>query len=129
MDVAPPPTDPAALGRWLATLRHRSGLTQAALAAAAGTSQPAVARSEAGGGVPSWRTLDRIARALGRELHVRAAPAVDEHDLDLARQVRAMTVEERLATLTSWAALAAATRESIPDDTASGTADGRARTA
>ena len=50
--------------------RTRSGMTQAALAAAAGTSQPAVAAYESGAKSPSVRTLDRLVRAAGATLEV-----------------------------------------------------------
>lgn len=57
--------------------RTRAGLTQAALARAAGTSQPTLAAYEAGAKSPSVRTLDRIIRATGATLEVtlRDAPA------------------------------------------------------
>lgn len=60
--------------RLLRTTRTRSGLSQRALAAAAGTSQPAVAAIESGRKQPTVATLDRLLRALGTEL-VAAEPA------------------------------------------------------
>ena len=42
-----------------------TGLSQRKLAAKAGTSQPALARLETGNGLPSIRTLQRIAEAAG----------------------------------------------------------------
>ena len=48
--------------------RERRGVTQAELAARIGSSQPALARLEAGGVTPSFDTLRRIAEALGLEL-------------------------------------------------------------
>lgn len=50
--------------------REGRGLTQAELAARIGSTQPAVARLEAGGVMPSLDTLRRIADALGLELVV-----------------------------------------------------------
>jgi len=50
--------------------RERSGLTQAQLAARIGSTQPAIARLEAGGVTPNLATLRRIAAALGMELVV-----------------------------------------------------------
>lgn len=50
--------------------RERCGMTQAELAARIGSSQPALARLEAGGVTPSLDTLRRIAGALGLELVV-----------------------------------------------------------
>jgi ribosome-binding protein aMBF1 (putative translation factor) len=54
------------LGRALREARERAGLTQAAVARAARTTQPVIARLEAGrGSVPTFGLLDRIARAVG----------------------------------------------------------------
>ncbi len=50
--------------------RERRGVTQAELAARIGSTQPALARLEAGGVTPSLDTLHRIAEALGLELVV-----------------------------------------------------------
>lgn len=55
--------------------REAAGLTQAELAAAIGTSQPAIARLEAGGVNPSLDTLARVAEALNLELVVEFRPA------------------------------------------------------
>lgn len=57
--------------------RARAGLTQAALARAAGTSQPTLAAYESGAKSPSVRTLDKIVRAAGFSLDavLHAAPA------------------------------------------------------
>ena len=56
---------PAQLGVELRARRIKAGLSQAELAEAIGTSQPAVARVEAGGVVPSWSLVDRWATATG----------------------------------------------------------------
>ena len=50
--------------------RERLGMTQAELAARIGSTQPAIARLEAGGVMPNLDTLRRIAEALGFELVV-----------------------------------------------------------
>ena len=50
--------------------RERLGITQAELAKRIGSTQPAMARLEAGGSIPSFDTLRRIAAALGLELVV-----------------------------------------------------------
>ena len=52
----------------LRTARRRSGLSQRELAAAAGTSQSAVAVIESGRKQPTVATLDRLLRAAGTEL-------------------------------------------------------------
>lgn len=50
--------------------RERLGLTQLELATRIGSTQPAIARLEAGGVTPNLATLRRIATALGLELVV-----------------------------------------------------------
>ena len=58
------------LGARVRAERERLGLTQAELAERMGTTQPTVARVEAGGVTPSLDTLHRAAEALGLELVV-----------------------------------------------------------
>lgn len=55
--------------------RRRSGLTQAALAAATGTSQAAISAYEQGRKEPSLRTLSRLLAAMGSQLSVSPATA------------------------------------------------------
>ena len=62
------------LGRAVRALREQRDWSQAQLAAAAGMTQSAVARFEAGGTVPSLRVLDRLAQALDAELTVQVTP-------------------------------------------------------
>lgn len=52
-------------GRRVRERREERGLSQAELAREVGTSQPAIARLEAGGTEPTLRTIARLARALG----------------------------------------------------------------
>jgi transcriptional regulator with XRE-family HTH domain len=59
------------LGRAVRELREQRGWSQAQLAQAAGMTQSAVARFEAGGTVPTLPVLERLARALDVELSVR----------------------------------------------------------
>jgi ribosome-binding protein aMBF1 (putative translation factor) len=59
------------LGVAVRELRLARGWSQADLAAAAGMTQSAVARFEAGGTVPTLPVLGRIARALDADLTVR----------------------------------------------------------
>jgi HTH-type transcriptional regulator/antitoxin HipB len=54
--------------------REKLGITQAELAARIGSTQPSVARLEAGGVSPSIDTLSRIATALDLELVVALRP-------------------------------------------------------
>ena len=67
----------------LRTARSRAGLSQRALAAAAGTSQSAVAAIEAGRKQPTVATLERLLHAAGTEL----VPA-DEEQAALLRRGR-----------------------------------------
>ncbi|MGH2727909.1 MAG: helix-turn-helix domain-containing protein [Actinomycetota bacterium] len=57
------------------TLRESKGLSQSELARRIGSTQPAVARLEAGGVAPTIETLERIAAALGLELAMRFSNA------------------------------------------------------
>jgi ribosome-binding protein aMBF1 (putative translation factor) len=62
------------LGAGVRELRLARGWSQADLASAAGMTQSAVARFEAGGTVPTLPVLGRIARALDADLTVRVEP-------------------------------------------------------
>jgi transcriptional regulator with XRE-family HTH domain len=65
-----------ALGRQVRELREQRGWSQTRLARATAMTQPAVARFEAGGTVPTLPVLERLAHALGAELVVQlAAPS------------------------------------------------------
>ncbi|WP_462186258.1 MULTISPECIES: helix-turn-helix domain-containing protein [unclassified Frankia] len=59
-------------GQW--ALRQRRAWSQAELAGAAGMTQSAVARFEAGGTVPTLPALERLAEALDADLDVRVIP-------------------------------------------------------
>lgn len=63
--------EPAALIR---SVRQRQGLTQKALAVAAGTSQPVISAYEAGRRDPTHTTLARLVAAAGERLEVTARP-------------------------------------------------------
>lgn len=67
--------DPATL---LRTARRRQGLSQAALAARAGTSQPVISAYEHGHRDPTTRTLRRLVAASGERLELRLAPATPD---------------------------------------------------
>ncbi|MFD5176185.1 multiprotein-bridging factor 1 family protein [Nocardia sp. NPDC058379] len=64
------------LGRTIRGMREDRGWSQSALADAAGMTQSAVARFEAGGTVPSLPVLERLARALDADLVVQVRPRV-----------------------------------------------------
>jgi len=63
--------DTRRLLRQLADEREVAGLTQAEVAARMATSQPAVARMEAGEIDPKLSTVDRYAKALGKSMEWR----------------------------------------------------------
>lgn len=61
-------------------LRRLSGLTQAALAQLAGTSQPTIAQYESGAKSPTLATLKKLAAALGLEMMVNFVPPMSRED-------------------------------------------------
>lgn len=65
------------LGAAVRRLREDRGWSQTQLAQAAGMTQSAVARFEAGGTVPTLPVLERLARALDVELAVRFTTKTD----------------------------------------------------
>jgi ribosome-binding protein aMBF1 (putative translation factor) len=65
------------LGAAVRELRLARGWSQSELASAAGMTQSAIARFEAGGAVPTLPVLVRIARALNADLSVRVTPRTD----------------------------------------------------
>lgn len=69
----------------LRTTRVAAGLSQAALADRAGTSQPAVSRYESGTSSPSVETLDRLLAVMGARLQLSAAEAPRHLDVRGAR--------------------------------------------
>jgi transcriptional regulator with XRE-family HTH domain len=58
----------------LRTARRRHGMSQAALAARAGTSQPVISAYEHGRRDPTTHTLRRLVAAAGERLELRLAP-------------------------------------------------------
>ena len=62
------------LGEAVRHHREELGLTQAQLAERAGLQQPAVARFETGGTMPTIPMLERLAEALGLRLNVEFLP-------------------------------------------------------
>ena len=93
----------------IAQARLKAGLTQRQLAQRMGTSQPAIARLEAGQVSPTLGTVERIAAAAGYELRVELVPLLApdpvieayKRDVDrsLLRENLRRTVEERLRSL------------------------------
>jgi transcriptional regulator with XRE-family HTH domain len=82
----------------LRSARLRAGLSQAELAARAGTTQSVVARLERRGSNPTLATADRLLRATGHVLSVTPLPmpaaAVDEDQL---RERMRLSPAERLS--------------------------------
>jgi len=76
--------------------RRRAGLTQAELAARAGTAQPAVARWESGSTAVSLDDVLRLIRLCGLDLELHL---VDRDDSDLAQAARLahLSGQQRLA--------------------------------
>ena len=75
--------------------RKRAGLTQAELAARAGTTQSAIARVESGAVAPSLKRLTELVQAAGFDIDVRLVP-FDDHDLSMALRNRILSPEQRL---------------------------------
>lgn len=65
--------------------RERAHLTQAELAARAGTSQPAISRYEAGTASPSVETLDRLLASMGTRLELSITDAPRNLDVRTVR--------------------------------------------
>ena len=65
------------LGKTVRQLREQRGWSQAEVGVAAGMTQSAVARFEAGGTVPSLPVLERLARALDADLVVQMTPRIE----------------------------------------------------
>jgi transcriptional regulator with XRE-family HTH domain len=75
--------------------RKDAGLTQADLAARAGTSQTAIARLERPGSNPRLATLERVLSAAGHRLHLESAPGLRDEDETLIATHLRMSPAER----------------------------------
>ncbi len=79
------------VGSMLRSARRAAGLTQAEVAAGAGTTQPAIATYESGGKTPSIGTLERLLAACGHELVLEGRPRIRRGAMSLreiAEQMR-----------------------------------------
>lgn len=85
MDTSEGITAAASSAVLVTAARAEAGLSQRQLAERAGTSQPAVARYEAGRVVPDLATLSRLLTACGLSLRLGAVP-LDPHDLRRLRE-------------------------------------------
>jgi transcriptional regulator with XRE-family HTH domain len=92
--------------------RKRAGLTQAELAARAGTTQSAVARIESGTVNPSLDHLAKLVRAAGFDIDVRLVP-YDDHDVSMALRNRTLSPEQRLDNMLAFERFVAAGREAM----------------
>lgn len=61
-------------------IRQYGGWTQLELSKRAATSQPSIAAYETGSKSPTWRTVERIAAAVGVHVSVRVVPATTRED-------------------------------------------------
>jgi transcriptional regulator with XRE-family HTH domain len=77
--------------------RKDAGLTQAALASRAGTTQTAIARLERPGSNPRLTTLERVLGAAGHRLRLESAPGLPDEDETLIESHVRMSPAERAA--------------------------------
>lgn len=75
--------------------RRRAGLSQADLAARAGTAQSGIARWESGRTAPSLGVVRRLVRLCGFDLEVSLVP-FDDSDMAQAERLLALTPAERV---------------------------------
>lgn len=75
--------------------RKRAGLTQAELAARAGTTQSGIARWESGRTSPSLDDVRRLIRLCGLDLEVAIVP-YDGSDMAQAERLRDLTPQQRI---------------------------------
>jgi transcriptional regulator with XRE-family HTH domain len=76
--------------------RKRAGLTQAELAARAGTTQSAIARLERGATTPTLDTISKLVRAAGFDLDFRIVGTDDEQDWSIVQQTRRLSPTQRV---------------------------------
>jgi transcriptional regulator with XRE-family HTH domain len=88
-----------AAGSLILMARQEAGMSQDELAAAAGTSQPAISAYETGRRQPTVPVLYKIIAAAGSDLRMRLEPK-DDHDETLAQLEALRTPAERA----DWAA-------------------------
>jgi transcriptional regulator with XRE-family HTH domain len=88
-----------AAGEFLRAVRKRHGLSQAALARRARTTQKQVSRIERGDISPSVATVTRLLAAMGERLELRAIPGARDNrtDDELRADFRELSATERIA--------------------------------
>lgn len=82
-------------GALIREARLRAGLTQAELAARAGTAQPAIARWEAGRTAISLDDVLRLVRLCGFDLELALVPR-DDSDMSQALRLAGLSGQERM---------------------------------
>lgn len=82
-------------GQLIREARRRAGLSQAALAARAGTAQSGIARWESGRTAPSLDDVRRLVRLCGFDLEVSIVPP-DDTDAAQSERLLALTPTERV---------------------------------
>ncbi|GAA2725817.1 helix-turn-helix domain-containing protein [Cellulomonas aerilata] len=80
----------------LRSVREAAGLSQGALAARAGTSQPAVSRYESGASSPSVETLDRLLAVMGERLELSTVTAQRRLDVRTPRMAKLRAHRDRI---------------------------------
>jgi transcriptional regulator with XRE-family HTH domain len=93
-------------GQTLRQARQRHGVSQAGLAARAGTSQAAISRIERELVSPTVETLRRLFDVLGEELVLSAEPVDYGHDRTLLRRNLALSPQERIRRGVEWSNVA-----------------------
>lgn len=99
----------ATLGSLIREARVRARMTQADLARSASTSQPAIARYEAGQARPRLETAQRCVEACGFELRIELEPTSAQRRA-AAEAALARSVEDRLRTNDAFTRFAAELR-------------------
>jgi transcriptional regulator with XRE-family HTH domain len=86
-------------GEFIRGVRQRHGLSQAALARRARTTQKQVSRIERGEISPSVATVARLLAAMGERLELRAVPGARDNrsDAELRADFLELTASERIA--------------------------------
>jgi transcriptional regulator with XRE-family HTH domain len=102
-------------GQFVREARSRAGMTQRALAARAGVSQPLVARIEAGTIDPAFGRLLQLIRACGFDLDVHVVP-LDEDAWTLVERGAGATPDERLERMLAGVELLEAGKEARAGD-------------
>jgi transcriptional regulator with XRE-family HTH domain len=89
-------TDTESPGTLLREARRRHGLSQARLAARAGTTQAAISRIERDQVSPSFETIRSLLSVLGEDLRVESVPRDSGIDRSLIRERMKLTPSERV---------------------------------